>query len=80
MTETLITIFPDHMERLRVLRKADAGFDETCTHFEIMLAEANNRFGEIDGAAADLISSFDGLRREIEMRLSASCREKKNPP
>ncbi len=77
MTDTLITIFPDSMERLRALRKTDAGFDEICEHFEIMLAEAHKRFGEIDSSTADLIASFDDLRREIEVRLSASSRQEK---
>ena len=80
MAEALITIFPDHMERLRALRKTDAGFDEICEHFEIMLAEANKRFGEIDSSTADLIASFDDLRREIEVRLRASSRQKNTSP
>jgi hypothetical protein len=52
MAEKLIMFFPDHMERLRALRKTDAGFNEICEHFEIMLVEANNCFGEIDSSTA----------------------------
>lgn len=74
LTDTLGEIFPENIERLCGLRKTDAEFDEICAHFEIMLAEANNRFGEIDISTADLIASFDDLRREIEKRLSAQTR------
>ncbi len=68
------------MEKLRALRETDAGFDEICVHFEIMLAEANKRFGDIDTSTVDLIGSFDDLRREIEVRLRASSHQKNTLP
>lgn len=80
MTGTLSKIFPDQILRLRALRKTDDGFDEICGHFEIMLTEAANRFGEIDGSTADLIASFDDLRREIEQRLGAPNQQEKISP
>ncbi|AXI47113.1 hypothetical protein C1J03_14465 [Sulfitobacter sp. SK012] len=69
MTETLDTIFPECSDRLILLRKTDAGFDEIVAHFEIILTEFNKRFGDLDGPTADLIASFEDLRREIEKLL-----------
>jgi hypothetical protein len=80
LTGTLSKIFPDQIGRLRALRETDAGFDEICGHFEIMLKEAANRFGEIDSSTADLIASFDDLRREIELRLRAPNQQEKTSP
>ena len=69
MTESLEAIFPECTDRLRALRKADVGFDEICTHFEIILGEVNKRFGALDGRTTDLIASFEDLRQEIEKLL-----------
>lgn len=61
------------MKRLRALRETDARFDEICSHFEIMLAEANKRFGDIDTPTVD-------LRREIEVRLRAPSHQANTVP
>ncbi|WP_299664851.1 hypothetical protein [uncultured Ruegeria sp.] len=72
MTDNLDTIFPGSTKKLLMLRNKDAGFDEICTHFEIILVEMNKNFGPVEGAAVDLIASFEDLRREIERLLRSS--------
>lgn len=80
LTSNLDTIFPGSTEKLLVLRKQDAGFDEICTHFEIILTEMTKTFGPVEGAAVDLIVSFEDLRREIERLLRAPLNEKTGSP
>lgn len=78
MTNAIDTIFADHMARFHALRETDAGFEEICVHFEIILVEITRRFGAMDTATTDLIASFDDLRREIERRLRTPSRTQSN--
>lgn len=71
MSGTIESLFSDHKEKLHSLRNSDAEFEEICSHFEILLGEVARRFGSNDGSTADLIASFDDLRRDIERRLRA---------
>ena len=63
-------IFPDEGPAIERLRATDAGFDELCEHLELLLSEFAPRFGALDQATTDLISSFEDVRREIERNLA----------
>ena len=71
------SIFPQEASAIEHLRKTDAGFGELCDHLELLLTEMSQKFGSIDQATTDLISSFDDVRREIERHLK---RHASQPP
>lgn len=79
MAEDLETLFADRRTRLRDLRSTDAAFDEICAHFEILLRQAESRFGTLDAGTTDLIASFDDLRREIERHLATAAASNTGP-
>lgn len=71
-SQDLDALFPESSEKLRLLRSEDHSFDEICTHLELLIAETTKRFGVLDRSTADLMASFDDLRREVEKRLAFS--------
>lgn len=70
-------MFPDYLRTIRSLRATDVGFRELCDHLEILHEEMVQKFGSLDQATTDLISSFDDVRREIERYLSRYSNDRK---
>lgn len=79
MADPLDILFPEQIARVRELRGTNAEFDEICTHFEILLQQAEARFGNLDPETTDLIASFDDLRREIERQLVTATASSAEP-
>ncbi len=71
MRSAFASIFGNQIEVIEQFRASDPVFNEMCEEFEDLAVSLEKRFGTVDATTADLIASFDEVRREIEQRVQS---------